>query len=370
MAGGRRRDSWRSTAALVSTCAAALWLPASGKVVVKTSAVYESQRKGVLALCGIDVTQSVISLGQAGTGITGAIIACHPSEGEPTDKVVCAASVLGVFSSFMDIASFIASAAADCAEGLHVKEYCVADITGLAGSLSNLAMGALSLSRSCVRPDNGTETDEEVAVLSTAVGRRLGGLRPPRPSWSWPPRSPSGTANSTTSTTSTTSTNSTTTTTSIAAGTTTGQESNDVLSQLIKRRSEQELRALDLADCFFDVNSATSFLARSILALDAAADSSCEWQGPESTSVACVVDAFGVIGSFADVAAFISFAVTHCPIGENIDAVCAGDIANVISGIAGIVSAASSFKLTCGGQNTSLPQDQQDQQDMLVPLFR
>jgi len=111
-------------------------------------------------------------------------------------------------------------------------------------------------------------------------------------------------------------------------------------------------RQNEIAQCTFDIAQATFFLTRAGLGLTAAireCDASSQEEGPPgSAKLRCSVDVTGLIGSFSFAAAAVSMAVSQCPVGRNLDAHCAADIALAVAGVAGVATSGSSFLLTCG----------------------
>merc|ERR1719221_1265004 len=105
------------------------------------------------------------------------------------------------------------------------------------------------------------------------------------------------------------------------------------------------------AACGLDVTSATLFLVRASMAIHASVhECGHEMDHLKHGKQICAVSISGVIGSFAYVAEYISFAVAHCPLIENANAMCAGAISELLGALATFSAAGSSFSLTCGKQ--------------------
>mmetsp|Transcript_78556 Transcript_78556/g.168330 ORF Transcript_78556/g.168330 Transcript_78556/m.168330 type:complete len:354 (-) Transcript_78556:91-1152(-) len=272
-----------------------------------------------MALCVLDVSTATFFLGQAGLLINAGVKVCGKID-ESTrngdlvlaekEKAACSATITYVIAAFSYVASFLAASASQCANTLDLPSYCAQDVSGFLASLALLAHAGSSLRDTCGVHKQVLTADEAAFAAGTPINhdRRLQ-----------------------------------------VAG---SSPQNALLKGVAAGNAESiSIRQADIAECVFDVGQATLFLARAGAAVNAAVKDCSTYQLRSTGRVGqakCAVDINGVIGSFSFVASMISFAVSKCPILINTHALCAGEIINLIAGLAGVAATASGFKESCG----------------------
>ncbi|CAE8650976.1 unnamed protein product [Polarella glacialis] len=297
------------------------------------------------AVCFVDVGASTFFLGQAALAIRDSVHFCE-KDYDPTknlsqfkwtedEKTRCTVATSAVVAFLSFVASFTANAASDCQRTLDVNGYCASDISGLTAGLGFLVAASSSMKLNCrsqyawnrPRPTlealkNATILDHKVDRAAHKHHRRLvevARLAPSEimfPYWA--------------------------------------DRHLDVAADYQKVKSWSEdvaNRRAGLAACAFNIGQAVMFSMNALLSITA---SSRACTAPkiakegEPGKMVCAVDVTAVIFSFSAVSAFISFAVTTCPIGNNLQARCAGDISAAVAAISGIASLGTRLATSCG----------------------
>mmetsp|Transcript_134725 Transcript_134725/g.375498 ORF Transcript_134725/g.375498 Transcript_134725/m.375498 type:complete len:173 (-) Transcript_134725:34-552(-) len=116
-------------------------------------------------------------------------------------------------------------------------------------------------------------------------------------------------------------------------------------------------RQVEITECVLDVSQVVGSLVRAALAIQHAVkkcDPRPERGGKDSEGAnsdrrkrTCAVDIAGVIGSFSFVGAFLSFAVSHCPVEGNVQAECAGNVLQLSAALASFAAVGAAMPLTC-----------------------
>lgn len=289
------------------------------------------------AMCVIDVMQAAQMLGRAGTSMNAAVHTCVQGTSNKNKIAQCAAPVGNVVSSFSYAASFLSTAATQCSESLHIKDWmentlgwspnyvnakaqsaemqaaCSGAVTSFTAGLAQIAESGPAVTQSCEWMKNlpgmswmtGAASEDEEGPSSIARRAQDGG---------------NGSNGST-------------------AGPALGQSSVEI---------KQQYEAM----CAFDVGQTTMFLAQAGTQINSAVYDCSDYslkEGGKHSQAMCAVDTAGVIRSFGFVASLISFAVSNCPIFQrNLDAECSGAIADMVTGISGLAAAGAAFRDTCG----------------------
>ncbi|CAE8630075.1 unnamed protein product [Polarella glacialis] len=125
-------------------------------------------RQFELAECVINVDQAALYIAQAGLTIYAADSDCSPDNlhapGANNTERACAADILNVLTSFGWTATYLATAASECAETVSSLATCAADVTWLVTSFSEIATASASIAVDCVKDE---------ASLDRAAERRL-----------------------------------------------------------------------------------------------------------------------------------------------------------------------------------------------------
>lgn len=125
---------------------------------------FSSDDKAKFAACAFDVWGAIDSLGFAGLSVNAASKECHHQHLE-LQKTVCTASIAGVHATFADVASFLSSAATDCAENLNNPAYCAADSSGLVSALANIAVSASNMNAACPRSELNNRAEIGIDIV-------------------------------------------------------------------------------------------------------------------------------------------------------------------------------------------------------------
>lgn len=290
-------------------------------------------------------------------------------------KAVCTADVTEIMSSIFEAAGFLATAATDCSEKVHISAYCSADVFSLVGSLSVVANSASVMYLQC----EGREISEEAAAGIDGA-RRLASEGTPllasegtsllneladgarrlasegkrllasegTPLLNEPAKAkPDSNRKSWLS------------------------DSDDLYAQdrsllpavtekekflwLMKKRADKTVaRQQSITNCVLDIGQAMLYLARAGLAITNAVEfcgdleEEIEAHGQIAKKV-CSIDINGIIGSFAYATEFISLIVAHCPVSREFEAPaeCSAGISELIGAFASFGAFGSSVSFTC-----------------------
>ncbi|CAJ1372641.1 unnamed protein product [Effrenium voratum] len=225
--------------------------------------------KAKYATCAFDVWGAIDSLGFASLGINAASKECVHQDTDES-KTVCTAAVSGVHACFADVASFLASAASDCAEHLNNPAYCAADSSGLVSALANIAVAGAGMHAVCDKSKGRVSILDEIGLVdnrrlqdnSTLRGREFLQL----------PGSPAA-----------------------------RQEADaELIAKIKHHRANSDARKAEIAECFFDAHFSGQLLGRAGLAINAAAQDCTDFNfkinGAGGQKV-CAVDLGGALGS-------------------------------------------------------------------------
>jgi len=105
--------------------------------------------------CFIDAASSIPSLAQAGWLVEEATQGCRIQDTD-FQRRECAADALSIISALGNVANFIADAAVECGQTLHLPAQCVKDLGPQFQSLGTLASDAVLLQDTCMRGKNLT----------------------------------------------------------------------------------------------------------------------------------------------------------------------------------------------------------------------
>jgi len=292
------------------------------------------------AMCVIDVMQAAQMLGRAGTSMNAAVKTCVQGTTNKNRIARCASPVGNVVSSFSYAASFLSTAAAECAESLHIKDFmentlgwspdwvaskaqsaemqaaCSGAVTSFTAGLAQIAESGPAMTQSCEwmkkLPGMSSIAEAFAEEGPTSINRRA-----QDGSEASPPSAEKPAAN--------------------------GTYLGFTPTELNQQRE---------AECAFDIGQSTMFLAQAGTQINSAVYDCSDYslkEGGKHAKAMCSVDTAGVIRSFGFVASLISFAVTNCPVFQlNLDAACSGAIADMVTGISGLAAAGSAFRDTCG----------------------
>jgi len=284
------------------------------------------------AMCVIDVMQAAQMLGRAGTSMNAAVKTCVQGTSNKNMIARCAAPVGNVVSSFSYAASFLSTAAAECSESLHIKDF-MQNTLGWSPDFVNAKAQSAEMQAAC----SGAVTSftaglAQIAASGPAITQSCEALKNlPGASWFG------------------------------------GASAEEGLSSINRRAQEgngsaenasflgwtaPEIKQQQQATCAFDVGQSTMFLAQAGTQINSAVSDCSDYslkEGGKHAKAMCAVDTAGVIRSFGFVASLLSFAVTNCPVFQvNVDAACSGAIADMVTGIAGLAASGSAFRDTCG----------------------
>ncbi|CAE8639223.1 unnamed protein product [Polarella glacialis] len=313
----------------------------------KETLVCDPAEKGgfACAVCFVDVGQAYFSLGLAAVSIRDSVHLCN-KDWDPTgdisqlkwtedNRAQCTVAVANVVSFLGFVVAYVSAAASDCARTLNLNGYCSADVANLAADLATIVSGGADAKLSCRskyawnRPKptleellNTTIRDKKIDRAAHKHHRRLVEVARLPPSEAMFPHW--------------------------------ADRSLDVAEDYQKVKEWQQdvrSRRYELAACSFNIGNGVLYIMRALLSI-VAASRSCPApviaKEGEPGKMVCAVDVSGLIGSFSWAASSIAFAVTQCPIGQSLQAACAGDLTAAVASIAGIVTSGSSFAITCG----------------------
>jgi hypothetical protein len=291
------------------------------------------------AMCVIDVMQAAQMLGRAGTSMNAAVKTCVEGTTNKNKIARCASPVGSVVSSFSYAASFLSTAAAECSESLHIKDFlentlgwdmnwtnakaqsaelqaaCSGAVTSFTAGLAQIAESGPAMTQSCEWMKNMPGMSWIKGAVTEAGGPSSINRR--------------------------------------------AQDGSEMASAKELRDNGSllgwtagEIRQQEEAECAFDVGQGTMFLAQAGMQINSAVTDCSDYslkEGGKHAKAMCAVDTSGVIRSFGFVASLLSFAVSNCPIFQlNLDAACSGAIADMVTGIAGLAASGSAFRDTCG----------------------
>lgn len=240
-----------------------------------------------IADCVMNVDQAVFYLMSAGLFIDAAVSGC-PSTPDSFARANCAASITGVLSTLGWASTYIAAASTECAHTVNPKAVCAADVAWVVASLSEISFAGSSIARDCPPLDAYDETKDI-----------------------WYPWAHAQTTVTTTKALS---------------------KKEKVLEVRAQVALENKNKAIKGTFCYIDVGMAATYLIRAAKQLH---DGIRDCPDPANGEV-CAIDIFNVISSLAWVAEFIAFLVSDCPIPSNREAYCAGDISDVVAGVASL----------------------------------
>lgn len=279
-----------------------------------------------MVLCIIDVNQAINSLALGGTSLRDTILVCEPPFADAERQAGCTVALTNLIYFIAQTSSYISAAASDCAATANLPAYCAADITNLILSLSGIANTGSSIMLTCRRkgdtdfittPSRRLEADEIANFFNNAT---------------------------------------------------------EYLQNLSVTLRVEELakrnRQTSITNCFFNAVQAADYVIRAGLALNQGIQH-CQpltlHTDGVSGQMTCSVDITGVINSLSYAAQAIGYVISQCPVGVNLDAVCAGDIAGMIGAMAGVAASGSSLTLTCG--KIGKP-DESEENHLILPGVR
>jgi len=131
--------------------------------------------------CVLNSVDSAVYLAQAANNIKLAAGDCNKTNRDKLDTgAACASDVLGVLSSFSDVAGYLSGAAATCAQTLNLEAACGADIGSVLNGLFGVASGAAAAASNCryltLGPAYEPPYEPDPPLRPTVDGRRLTGI--------------------------------------------------------------------------------------------------------------------------------------------------------------------------------------------------
>lgn len=259
-----------------------------------------------VASCTIDVISAGNTIANGIASLSQATKTCPL--GGPDAKVTCGVPVTRLVEMMLYSASFLSSAAQQCSKAFHLdglfhgvstggeffgttqeQQACAGVITGFLGGLAQVSEASLALTEAC--------TWFTSRSLQSKIGADLGSIPP------------------------------------IAEAEGVGGP-----------KDQQQ------AQCSLDIVGAVSFLARAGNSLHESLKDCSQGQLQQAGSkekAYCGYDIGNVIMSFSWVANAISMAVTHCSMLLHVDAMCAGSVTNLLSGLAALAAMGSGLEAKC-----------------------
>lgn len=308
---------------------------------------FSSDDKAKYAACTFDVWGAIDSLGFAGLNVNAASKECKIQHLD-LQKTVCTATVAGVHATFADVASFLSSAASDCAKDLNNPAYCAADSSGLVSALANIAVSAANMHAVCPRA-----TLNDALEIGVDVSRRLSEFRKVTDATRLSNLSDSFIRE-------------------LPAAPLQVQEeefrktlSLDELHTLKDAAKRSNVRKAEITECVFNAHFSAQLLGRAILAINSGAKDCTEFNfkiNGEVGQKVCAVDLGGVIGSFVSMGQFLSALSSKCSGKPDTHADCTSAAFNVIAAIDALAVVGASFPLTCGGQGSEV-----DYKELILP---
>jgi len=358
--------------------------------------------------CAVNVAQATFFLAEAGNSINEGVLEC------PESEQVCAAIVSKVIGAVAYVASFTSFAVSACGQSVNIAAFCTGDVSEIVNALAMISVASSSFAAgSCSElkrrlwklpqgpfntsdlsnSSNGSEAPADVNESSgfqprpwpvrghrhgpllnasnaseelgrrwlgykrqsaprlTAVngseklGRRQNGSEAPgnateRGSFDlaqWPEyRQYRFLGNNT-------------------------ERVRDFVEGARERELERRHRGTALATCVISTSNVLLFLLRAgIILNEAVTDCS-----PESLEAAtgregemrCTVGISGFVASLQEVASFLSVSVHACPVEDNLDALCAADLLDMLSAFSDLVAAGTALPLSCGKVGQPIPPD-------------
>lgn len=309
---------------------------------------FSSDDKAKFAACAFDVWGAIDSLGFAGLSVNAASKECHHQHLE-LQKTVCTASIAGVHATFADVASFLSSAATDCAENLNNPAYCAADSSGLVSALANIAVSASSnMNAACPRSELNNRAEIGIDIV-----RRLSEFKKFK--------DPADLGNLSDSLVR-----------ELPAAPLQVQE--EEFRKTLDLQKFEEIKAIDehsnirkteITECVFNAHFSAQLLGRAILAINSGAKDCTEFNFKINGDVGqkvCAVDLGGVIGSFVSMGQFLSALSSKCSGKPDVHADCTSAAFNVIAAVDALAVVGASFPLTCGGEGSEV-----DYKELILP---
>lgn len=324
-----------------------LWVCFAYPAVARPAPKYfSSDDKAKYAACTFDVWGAIDSLGFAGLNVNAASKECKHQHLD-LQKTICTATVAGVHATFADVASFLSSAASDCAKDLNNPAYCAADSSGLVSALANIAVSAANMNAACPR-----SVLNEGLEIGVDVERRLSEFRH--------------------FTDPTSLRNLSDRIRELPAAPHQVQEeefrktlSLDQLHTLKDAERRSNVRKAEITECVFNAHFSAQLLGRAILAINSGAKDCTDFNfkiNGEVGQKVCAVDLGGVIGSFVSMGQFLSALSSKCSGKSDTHADCTSAAFNVIAAIDALAVVGASFPLTCGGQGSEV-----DYKELILP---
>jgi len=316
------------------------------------------------AVCYNNIHQGIFALAHGILAMYEGAVHCRKEEEKKSSKLLCAISVTEAIEGTAFASFFLSSAANDCIEGIYDYAYCAADVSSFVTALTAVANSALTMNVAC--GENGTalsdssevidarrlSADKSVALeapleLARRHARRASGAPRRLGLWEdhipWPHRS------------------------SIDRALMHKSGFDRAFAKLAEERrksekmsneAEKEERQVLETECALDIGAATGSLMRAGLAITDAKRTCTEdhpfEEDDEKAKSICTINIAGIIGSFAFVAEFLSFATSHCPeMTQSANAECSGAISDLLGTLMSFTAFGTSIKWSCGPDQRS-----------------
>jgi len=274
--------------------------------------------------CVMNVDQAALYLGQAGILIDGAVADCpSASLGTSEDKSSCSAMISGVVASVGWATTYLANAASGCAKTMNHKAICASDIAWVVTSLASIAAAASGIASDCTsnslastpfRSRRLLARPRHSAVAAVSHRHNLSTLLPDF--------------------------------TMAYPAFLEAQKHQAELRQTLQTGTLTKARQGDIALCVIHVNMVATYIVRAVKQIrDSVID--CPSDKTEAGKKQCAVDVTNVISSFMWVASFLSYAVSDCMDGDDMNAVCTGDVTDLIAEVSSLAGSSIAVGPDC-----------------------
>jgi len=281
------------------------------------------ERASEIASCVFDSFQAAGFFAQAGVLIQTAISECElpPSPGQVR---ACLAASAGVVAAFLEGGSFISGAVSNCDPSFpRFPALCGAEALAVTASVAEIIQGAAGLVDNCGGGGPAAPPERRLRVKSNADNATAASsTRPGIKSYSSAQDSRR---------------------LSQASGEQTREEYNSAVAI--------QGTANELASCIVNAIQGTLWLGRLGIIANQFDIEACHPTNTPHWREDCAASILGLLTSMSYAASFFSAVASQCPLHENLEAMCAADITQILGALFGIGSSASAMTITCEHDN-------------------
>ncbi|CAE7570464.1 unnamed protein product [Symbiodinium natans] len=286
---------------------------------VLTGKEYDPAANVGIAVCVVDVGQTVFQLGQGLLAINAASLNCITGPNvSDVDKQACSVAVSYAIAGIVWAVSFATDAISQCAGTLNLQAACATDLSVNLGAWAFLSSSISAMVLNC--PAGECNCDE----LSHCHSSRIHPAEPMDVQ-------------------------------KLAPNPVLEREAStlDIIEEIKQKHKDEDIRNALKATCFFDVGHAAFWAARVGTSITQATLDCTEENfasAGEAGKVSCTVDVSGVIGAAAFLGSTIALTVAGCPAALDKDVsntLCAGAIIDTVGVTAYLAQSFSSVGSTC-----------------------